>query len=207
MSVTIDILGARTHNLKNIKVQIPRNRLIAVSGVSGSGKSSLVFDTLYAEGQRRYVESLSTYARQFLERMERPDVDEIRGIAPAVAIEQKNTTRSSRSTVGTATEVHDYLRLLYARGGVTVCPDCHQQVGSDTAERVLERLAPLREGTALIFTFPVEVDPAQSATLCKTLKAKGLATWFQPGSSVTVCSELRSVPSTVITASFAEISQ
>ena len=193
MSGAIDILGARTHNLKNITVRLPRSHLIAVSGVSGSGKSSLVFDTLYAEGQRRYVESLSTYARQFLERMERPDVDEVRGIAPAVAIEQKNTTRSSRSTVGTATEVHDYLRLLYARGGVTVCPDCSQEVGSDTPERVLEKLSPLREGTSLVFTFPVDVDPIQSTNLARILREKGFYRLWSDG-EIRPVEQLKSQP-------------
>src|SRR6187455_3038275 len=118
----IVVRGARTHNLKNVDLSIPQRSLVVVTGVSGSGKSSLAFDTIYAEGQRRYVESLSAYARQFLERMEKPDVDSIEGIAPAVAIEQKNPTRTSRSTVGTATEVYDYLRLLYARVGRTSCP-------------------------------------------------------------------------------------
>src|SRR5512137_928730 len=121
MPDTIEIIGARTHNLKNISLDLPRNKLIVITGVSGSGKSSLAFDTLYAEGQRRYVESLSVYARQFLERMDRPDVDEIRGISPAMAIEQKTNTRNPRSTVGTTTEIYDYLRLLFARVGKTYC--------------------------------------------------------------------------------------
>src|SRR5579863_1725568 len=116
---TIVVRGARVHNLKNIDVDIPHNLLTVVTGVSGSGKSSLVFDTLYAEGQRRYIESLSAYARQFLERIEKPEVDEISGIAPAIAIRQKNSTRNPRSTVATATEIYDYLRLLYARAGHT----------------------------------------------------------------------------------------
>src|SRR5450631_4714829 len=120
----IRIRGARQNNLKRLDLDLPLNELIVVTGVSGSGKSSLVFDTLYAEGQRRYVESLSAYARQFLERMEKPDVDEIDGIAPAVAIGQKNTTRNPRSTVGTTTEIYDYLRLLYARIGQTFCAQC-----------------------------------------------------------------------------------
>ena len=117
----IVISGARTHNLKGINLSLPANKLIVVTGVSGSGKSSLAFDTLYAEGQRRYVESLSAYARQFLERMEKPDVDRIDGIAPAIAIRQKNSVRNPRSTVGTTTEINDYLRLLWARVGLTIC--------------------------------------------------------------------------------------
>src|SRR5450631_4156479 len=120
---SIQIRGARVHNLKNISLDIPHERLTVVTGVSGSGKSSLAFDTIYAEGQRRYVESLSAYARQFLERMEKPDVDEIDGIAPPVAIRQKNTTRNPRSTVATSTELYDFLRLLWARAGRAYCPN------------------------------------------------------------------------------------
>ena len=128
----IVIRGARTHNLKNISCDIPHGKLTVVSGVSGSGKSSLAFDTIYAEGQRRYVESLSAYARQFLERIEKPDVDEIDGLAPAIAIKQKNTTRNPRSTVATATEIYDYLRLLYARCGTVHCIYCDGLVKRDS---------------------------------------------------------------------------
>src|SRR4051812_22227522 len=120
------VKGARVHNLKNVDCEIPQNSLTVITGVSGSGKSSLAFDTLYAEGQRRYIESLSAYARQFLERIERPDVDEVAGIAPAIAIKQKNTARNPRSTVGTVTEIYDYLRLLYARIGRTYCWRCQR---------------------------------------------------------------------------------
>ncbi len=120
---TISIRGARTHNLKNIDLDLPRDRLIVVTGLSGSGKSSLAFDTIYAEGQRRYVESLSSYARQFLSMMEKPDLDHIEGLSPAISIEQKSTSHNPRSTVGTITEVHDYLRLLFARTGTPRCPD------------------------------------------------------------------------------------
>ncbi|MES2181718.1 MAG: ATP-binding cassette domain-containing protein, partial [Pseudomonadota bacterium] len=119
----IKIRGARTHNLKNISLDIPRNQLVVITGLSGSGKSSLAFDTLYAEGQRRYVESLSAYARQFLARMDKPDVDLIEGLSPAISIEQKSTSHNPRSTVGTVTEIHDYLRLLYARAGDPECPE------------------------------------------------------------------------------------
>ena len=120
------VRGARQHNLKNISVEIPRNTLTVITGLSGSGKSSLAFDTIYAEGQRRYVESLSAYARQFLDQMERPEVDVIEGLSPAIAIEQKTTTRSPRSTVGTITEIYDYLRVVYASVGVPHCPNCGQ---------------------------------------------------------------------------------
>src|ERR1700722_18785049 len=136
MSDSIKIRGARVHNLKNISLDIPHERLTVLTGVSGSGKSSLAFDTIYAEGQRRYVESLSSYARQFLERMERPDVDEIDGIAPPVAIRQKNTTRNPRSTVATSTELYDFLRLLWARAGRTICPNCDIHVQRDSVDHV-----------------------------------------------------------------------
>ena len=156
----IVVRGARVHNLKNIDLEIPHNSLTVVTGVSGSGKSSLAFDTIYAEGQRRYVESLSAYARQFLERMEKPDADLIEGIAPAVAIKQKNTTRNPRSTVATATEIYDYLRLLYARIGRTYCAVCGQQVKKDTLDEVADRMLTLPEGTRLQVLFPLQQPPA-----------------------------------------------
>ena len=149
----IVIRGARTHNLKNIDLTLPQRQLIIVTGVSGSGKSSLAFDTVYAEGQRRYVESLSAYARQFLDRMEKPDVDEIDGICPAIAIRQKNSLRNPRSTVGTQTEIHDYLRLLYARAGRTICRGCGEEVLRDSAELVARELAALPAATRLLLGF------------------------------------------------------
>ncbi len=149
------IRGARVHNLKSIDCEIPHNRLTVITGVSGSGKSSLAFDTLYAEGQRRYVESLSAYARQFLERMEKPDADEIANIAPAVAIRQKNATRNPRSTVGTATEIYDYLRLLYSRIGVTTCPGCGQVVKKDTVEEVADAVLSRPAGQRFYVLFPL----------------------------------------------------
>src|SRR5229473_1223941 len=152
----IIIKGAREHNLKNIDLEIPRDQLVVITGLSGSGKSSLAFDTIYAEGQRRYVESLSAYARQFLERIEKPDVDQIDGIAPAIAIRQKNTTRNPRSTVATATEIYDYLRLLYARVGRTFCRNCGQEVKKDTVDEVAQTILALDEGTRLNVLFPVE---------------------------------------------------
>src|SRR5690348_10429020 len=159
----IIVRGARVHNLKNIDFEVPHNSLTVVTGVSGSGKSSLAFDTIYAEGQRRYVESLSAYARQFLERIEKPDVDLIDGIAPAIAIRQKNSTRNPRSTVATATEIYDYLRLLYARVGRTFCRNCGQEVKKDTVDEIAQSILALPEGTRLNVLFPVRhTAPAQS---------------------------------------------
>src|SRR6476620_5815476 len=161
----IVVRGARTHNLKNIDLALPLGQLIVITGVSGSGKSSLAFDTIYAEGQRRYVSSLSAYARQFLERMEKPDVDRIEGICPAIAIRQKNSIRNPRSTVGTTTEIHDYMRLLYARIGRTFCRQCGQEVVRETAEVVARQLGELGAGTRLILGFDlpiVDAAPLQS---------------------------------------------
>jgi excinuclease ABC subunit A len=156
----IVIRGARTHNLKNVDLTIPTRSLVVMTGVSGSGKSSLAFDTIYAEGQRRYVESLSAYARQFLERMEKPDVDAIEGICPAIAIRQKNSIRNPRSTVGTTTEIHDYLRLLYARIGRTFCRNCGREVIRETAEVVARELDSLPDGTRLLIGFEMPVIAA-----------------------------------------------
>ena len=156
----IVVRGARTHNLKNIDVTLPVGKLIIVTGVSGSGKSSLAFDTIYAEGQRRYVESLSAYARQFLERMEKPDVDRIDGISPAIAIRQKNSIRNPRSTVGTTTEIHDYMRLLFARVGRTYCRKCGKEVVRETAEVVARQLGELPHGTRLLIGFDLPVVDA-----------------------------------------------
>src|SRR5574339_8159 len=132
--------GAREHNLKNVTVRIPRDKLVVVTGLSGSGKSSLAFDTIYAEGQRRYVESLSAYARQFLGQMDKPDVDSIEGLSPAISIDQKTTSRNPRSTVGTVTEIYDYLRLLYARIGKPICPNHGIEITSPTIEQMVDRL-------------------------------------------------------------------
>ncbi|MDE3179794.1 MAG: excinuclease ABC subunit A, partial [Acidobacteriota bacterium] len=162
----IAVRGARVHNLKNIDCDIPLNRLTVVTGVSGSGKSSLAFDTLYAEGQRRYVESLSAYARQFLERMEKPDADEISGIAPAVAIRQKNSSRNPRSTVATATEIYDYLRLLFARAGVTICPRCHIEVRKDNMDEIATRVLGLERGRrfqVMFLAFQAQSSAASAA--------------------------------------------
>src|SRR5438132_9218894 len=137
----IAIRGAREHNLKNISLEIPRNKLVVLTGLSGSGKSSLAFDTLYAEGQRRYVESLSAYARQFLEMMDKPDVDFIEGLSPAIAIEQRNPSHNPRSTVGTVTEIYDYLRLLYARAGIPHCPNCGEVIRPQSAQQIIQDVA------------------------------------------------------------------
>ena len=163
-SANLVVRGARTHNLKNIDLTLPVGQLIIVTGVSGSGKSSLAFDTIYAEGQRRYVESLSAYARQFLERMEKPDVDRIDGIAPAIAIRQKNSVRNPRSTVGTTTEIHDYMRLLFARVGRTFCRSCSREVVRETAEVVARQLGELPAGTRLLLGFDLPVVETTAAT-------------------------------------------
>ena len=168
---TLRVRGARVHNLKNVTVEIPHNAITVVSGVSGSGKSSLAFDTIYAEGQRRYVESLSAYARQFLERMEKPDVDEITGIAPAVAIRQKNTSRNPRSTVATATEIYDYLRLLFARCGETFCTKCGAVVRKDTPDDIAKRVLAAGAGRRFYVLYQLRVlTPQPSAKPKKAVK-------------------------------------
>jgi len=159
----IQVRGARVHNLKNIDVTIPHNAITVVTGVSGSGKSSLAFDTLYAEGQRRYIESLSAYARQFLERIEKPDVDEITGIAPAISIRQKNTTRNPRSTVATATEIYDYLRLLFARVGQTFCLNCGEEVRRDTLDEIAARVLAMGEGRRFYVLYELKLSPEPPA--------------------------------------------
>ncbi|MBU0985539.1 MAG: excinuclease ABC subunit UvrA, partial [candidate division Zixibacteria bacterium] len=151
----LHVKGAREHNLKNIDVQIPRNSLTVITGLSGSGKSSLAFDTIYAEGQRRYVESLSAYARQFLGLMEKPDVDFIEGLSPAISIEQKGTPRNPRSTVGTITEIYDYLRLLFARIGVPHCVKCGQPITQQTVEQIVDSVLSFEEGSRLMVLAPL----------------------------------------------------
>ena len=151
----ISIRGAREHNLKNVDVDIPRDRLVVLTGLSGSGKSSLAFDTIYAEGQRRYVESLSAYARQFLEMMQKPDVDQIDGLSPAISIEQKTTSKNPRSTVGTVTEIYDYARLLWARVGIPYSPATGLPIESQTVSQMVDRVLALPEGTRLYILAPV----------------------------------------------------
>ena len=151
----ITIRGAREHNLKNIDVEIPRDKLVVFTGLSGSGKSSLAFDTIYAEGQRRYVESLSAYARQFLEMMQKPDVDQIDGLSPAISIEQKTTSKNPRSTVGTVTEIYDYMRLLWARVGVPYSPATGLPIESQTVSQMVDRVLTIPEGTRLYLLAPI----------------------------------------------------
>ncbi|MFN0315941.1 MAG: excinuclease ABC subunit UvrA [Burkholderiales bacterium] len=170
----IRVRGARTHNLKNIDLDLPRDQLIVITGVSGSGKSSLAFDTLYAEGQRRYVESLSTYARQFLEVMDKPDVDTIEGLSPAIAIEQKSTSHNPRSTVGTVTEIHDYLRLLFARVGDPYCPDHHQRLAAQSVSQMVDHVVALPEDTRLMILAPLVAErKGEHAELFEDLRAQG----------------------------------
>jgi excinuclease ABC subunit A len=175
LSEQLIICGARAHNLKNLYLDLPRRSLIVITGLSGAGKSSLAFDTIYAEGHRRYVESLSTYARQFLERVEKPDVDYVEGISPAIAIEQANPVKHSRSTVGTTTEIYDYLRLLYAKIGKTMCPDCGRQIQSDTVQGTVERLLAEHGGKRVLVLYPL---PITAATTVPGLVANLLAEGF-----------------------------
>jgi excinuclease ABC subunit A len=173
MSQPIVARGVRVHNLKGIDVTIPTGRLVVITGVSGSGKSSLAFDTLYAEGHRRYVESLSVYARQFLDRMDRPAVDSMDGICPAVAIRQRAPARNPRSTVATSTEIHDYLRLLFARAGRTVCPACASVVSRDTPESVAARVRALPESARVMVLFPAPVGGTPVPDLVDRLRKRG----------------------------------
>ena len=154
----IVVRGARQHNLKNINLEIPRHRLTVITGLSGSGKSSLAFDTIYAEGQRRYIESLSAYARQFLERMEKPEVDTAEGLSPAISIEQKTTSRSPRSTVGTVTEIYDYMRLLFASVGKPTCHVCGKPISHQSLDQIVDLIADYPENTRVIIMAPVVRD-------------------------------------------------
>ncbi len=154
----IVIKGAREHNLKNIDIEIPRDQLVVITGLSGSGKSSLAFDTIYAEGQRRYVESLSAYARQFLEQMEKPDIDSIEGLSPAISIEQKSGSRNPRSTVATITEIYDYLRLLFARVGHAFCYNCGREISQQSVQQIVDRIRAWPEGTRLHVLAPIVRD-------------------------------------------------
>ena len=158
MNDKIIIKGARENNLKNVDLTIPRDKFVVFTGLSGSGKSSLAFDTIYAEGQRRYVESLSSYARQFLGQMDKPDVDSIDGLSPAISIDQKTTSKNPRSTVGTVTEIYDYLRLLWARVGIPHCPICGKEIARQTIDQIVDRVEALGEGTRFVVLSPVVRD-------------------------------------------------
>lgn len=155
MMKNIVVKGAREHNLKNIDVEIPREKLVVLTGLSGSGKSSLAFDTIYAEGQRRYVESLSSYARMFLGQMEKPNVDSIEGLSPAISIDQKTTSKNPRSTVGTVTEIYDYLRLMYARIGIPHCPICGREIKQQTVDQIVDSVMSLPERSKIQVLAPV----------------------------------------------------
>src|SRR5574344_1601428 len=155
MADKIKIVGAKEHNLKNVSLEIPKNELVVFTGVSGSGKSSLAFDTIFAEGQRRYVESLSTYARQFLGQMDKPNVEYIDGLSPAISIDQKSTSNNPRSTVGTVTEIYDYLRLLYARVGTPFCPNCGEEITRQTVDQIADRITALGDGAKVQILAPV----------------------------------------------------
>ena len=146
MKDKIEIKGARVHNLKNIDVTVPRDKLVILTGLSGSGKSSLAFDTIYAEGHRRFVESLSSYARQFLGQLDKPDIDSIEGLSPAISIDQKTTSKNPRSTVGTVTEIYDYLRLLYARLGTVHCPECGKEIKGQSIDQIIDKILSLPDG-------------------------------------------------------------
>ncbi|MBN8882410.1 MAG: excinuclease ABC subunit A, partial [Salana multivorans] len=181
------VSGAREHNLKNVSIELPRDQLVVFTGLSGSGKSSLAFDTIFAEGQRRYVESLSSYARQFLGQMDKPDVDFIEGLSPAVSIDQKSTNRNPRSTVGTITEVYDYLRLLFARAGTQFCPVCGEQVTSQTPQQIVDRLLELPDGTRFQVLAPVvRGRKGEYSELFRDLQSQGFARARVDGEVVTL---------------------
>ncbi|MCW8982681.1 MAG: excinuclease ABC subunit UvrA, partial [Gammaproteobacteria bacterium] len=171
---SIKIGGARTHNLKNISLELPRDKLIVITGLSGSGKSSLAFDTIYAEGQRRYVESLSSYARQFLSMMEKPDIDHIEGLSPAISIEQKSTSHNPRSTVGTVTEIYDYLRLLFARAGEPRCPDHNTTLAAQSVSEMVDQVMAMPEGAKLMILAPVVKErKGEHQQLLESLRSQG----------------------------------
>ncbi|MGS0757066.1 excinuclease ABC subunit UvrA, partial [Roseateles sp. GG27B] len=181
----IRVRGARTHNLKNIDVDLPRNQLVVITGLSGSGKSSLAFDTLYAEGQRRYVESLSAYARQFLQLMDKPDVDFIEGLSPAISIEQKATSHNPRSTVGTVTEIHDYRRLLYARAGTPFCPDHHLPLEAQSISQMVDAVLAMPEESKLMLLAPVVRDrKGEFLDLFESLQARGYVRFRVDGATI-----------------------
>ena len=182
----IFIKGARENNLKNIDVSIPRDKLVVLTGLSGSGKSSLAFDTIYAEGQRRYVESLSSYARMFLGQMDKPDVDYIDGLSPAISIDQKTTSRNPRSTVGTVTEIYDYLRLLWARIGTPHCPKCGKEIRQQTIDQIIDQILALPEGTRIQVLAPSCAGARASTRRCSRTRAdRAMSVCARTGTSMT----------------------
>src|ERR687889_2071378 len=184
---SIVVSGAREHNLKDVTVELPRDSLVVITGLSGSGKSSLAFDTIYAEGQRRYVESLSAYARQFLGLMEKPDVDAIEGLSPAISIEQKNTGNNPRSTVGTVTEIYDYLRLLYARAGTPHCPNCGRPVQRQSPAQIAETVLTWRDGTRIEIRAPlVQGRKGEFRELFETVRKQGFIRAYVDGALIEV---------------------
>ena len=190
MNDKISIKGARSNNLKNINVDIPRDKLVVFTGLSGSGKTSLAFDTIYAEGQRRYVESLSSYARQFLGQMEKPDVDSIDGLSPAIAIDQKTTSKNPRSTVGTVTEIYDYLRLLYARVGEPHCPVCGRKIEQQSVDTIVDSVMKLPDGSRIMVMAPIvrgrkgehqkELDSAKKAGFVRVMIDGSISSGARP---------------------------
>jgi len=174
MDDQIVVRGAKMHNLKNIDVTIPRNQLTVITGVSGSGKSSLAFDTIFAEGQRRYVESLSAYARQFISQMEKPEVDSIEGLSPAISIDQKSAPRNPRSTVGTVTEIYDYMRLLWAKAGTVHCSNCGEKLAKQSISQIVDSVASLKEGTKIFLLAPiVEGRKGEHIKIIESIKREG----------------------------------
>ena len=170
----IIIRGARQHNLKNISLEIPRDKFVVITGLSGSGKSSLAFDTIYAEGQRRYIESLSAYARQFLGQMDKPDVDYIEGLSPAISIEQRSAAKNPRSTVATVTEIHDYLRLMFARIGIPHCPKCKKVIAKQTVEQMVDQILKLKGGTKIQVLAPlIKAQKGEHKEIFKNAKKQG----------------------------------
>ena len=195
MADFIKIKGARTHNLKNIDVEIPRDKLTVITGLSGSGKSSLAFDTIYAEGQRRYVESLSTYARQFLGLTSKPDVDSIDGLSPAISVDQKSASRNPRSTVGTVTEIYDYLRLLFAKIGIPHCPNCGKKITRQSVSQIVDAIADLPEGKKILLLAPIVVDrKGEHASVIAKIKKDGFVRFRVDGKVVTISEELKLDP-------------
>ena len=186
------VKGARQHNLKNITVEIPRNKMVVITGLSGSGKSSLAFDTIYAEGQRRYVESLSAYARQFLGQMDKPDVDYIEGLSPAISIDQKTTSRNPRSTVGTVTEIYDYLRLLFARAGEPHCPKCGKLIEQQSVQQIVDKVLELPQGARFMVMAPlVRERKGEHMRVLDDMRRAGYVRMFIDGEVRTLDEDIR----------------